>query len=119
MTARGSKPVATEGEALTRISPTPAPWMVSTSLRAWRSSASIGLDAREQRLARLGRGDAVGAAMQQFDAEIVFQLLDALGDRRLRQIENLGGLAHRAGLDHGGEIAQLAELHGHGCLARG
>ena len=46
------------------------------------------LDARKQRLARRGRGDAVGTAMQQLDPEIVFQLLDALGDRRLRQIEN-------------------------------
>ena len=50
--------------------------------------------------------------MQQLDAEVVFQLLDALGDRRLRQIENLGRLADRAGLDHGGKIAQLTELHG-------
>jgi len=39
MTARGSNPVATLGEALTRISPSPAPWIASTSLRAWRSSA--------------------------------------------------------------------------------
>ena len=71
-----------------------------------------GLDAREQRLARLGRGHAVRAAMQELDTEVVFQLLDALGDRRLRQIENLGRLPDRAGLDHGGEIAQLTEFHG-------
>ena len=50
--------------------------------------------------------------MQQLDAEVVLQLLDALGDRGLRQIEMLGRLADRAGIDHGGEITQLAEFHG-------
>src|SRR3990170_1327050 len=39
--ARGTSPIATVGDALTRISPKLAPRIASISLRAWRSSDSI------------------------------------------------------------------------------
>jgi hypothetical protein len=68
-------------------------------------------DTREQRLSRLGRSNAVCATMQELNPEIVLQLLDALGYRRLRKVEILGCLSDRARVDHGGKIAKLTKLH--------
>src|SRR5690606_26065543 len=55
--------------------------------------------------------DAIGTAVQQLDAQFLLQLLDALADGGLRQIERDRRLPDRPGLDDRRKIAELSELH--------
>ncbi|MNT58185.1 hypothetical protein D3C72_1956070 [compost metagenome] len=74
------------------------------------------------------RQQALAAALEQAHIQVLLQLADLLGERRLRQIQALGGAAHVAFLIERDEIAELAKIHkhhlskklenrnGHGCL---
>ena len=55
------------------------------------------------------RDDHALGALQQFDPEKVFQLLDRGAERRLADPAIFGRRAEMAALDHGDEEAQLAQ----------
>ena len=57
--------------------------------------------------------DAAGAALQQFDPDLQFQISDLSAQRGLRRVQPpLGGVGEAALLGDGNEIAKVAELHG-------
>ena len=49
--------------------------------------------------------------MKQADPELALQLADLLGQRRLRDVQPLGGPAEVKFLGDGAEVAQVAQLH--------
>ena len=61
--------------------------------------------------ASLGGGDALRRPLQQWRAEIEFQCLDALAQRRLRHMQRLRSLADALGLYDAREISQFSEVH--------
>ena len=65
----------------------------------------------EHRRARLGQLDAGARAAQQREPELGLELPDRSRDRRLREMQLLGGEREGPGVDHLDESAQLAELH--------
>ena len=77
-----------------------------------------GLDARdrllhlgEPRRAEFGERDLAGVAREQDDAELVLELLDRGGQRRLGDEESLGGAPVVQLLAEHGEVSQLAQRH--------
>ncbi len=67
----------------------------------------------QQVAALLGEMNPLLAAVEQVDTQLVFQLLDLPAQRRLGNVEPLGGLADIFGFGHCDEVAKLAQLkHG-------
>jgi len=70
----------------------------------------LGLDEQDCRLG--GRPQAALDALKQAEAERRFGMAQHLAGRRLRDAEQLGGLADRAGLHHRMEDLDVAQAHG-------
>ena len=68
----------------------------------------------QELMALVGDVQPARMALEQLDAEIALQLLDRLGDRRLRDGEVLRGARNRALFGNGDEILQLPDGEGHG-----
>ncbi|MCY1556855.1 hypothetical protein D9M68_936490 [compost metagenome] len=69
---------------------------------------------REQRRARLGEPKALArAALDERQVELVLQLADALGHRRLADPQALGRAREAARLGHGDEQAHQVQVEGH------
>jgi hypothetical protein len=69
---------------------------------------------REQRGAGLGQPKALArAALDQRQVELVLQLANALGHRRLADPQPLGRARKAARLGHGDEEAQQVQVHCH------
>jgi hypothetical protein len=66
-----------------------------------------GLGLRVERSARLGRAHAEPAALEQRHAEPGLERVDALRDRRLRQVQRVGRAVQAGRLDRGHEGGQL------------
>ena len=60
----------------------------------------------------LGERDLVHVAGEERRADLLFELLDALTDRRLRPAHALGRARERALFDDGQEMFELQEIHG-------
>ena len=71
------------------------------------------LDDRDQLPARLGQPEqALAAAHEQLDAELVLEILDVLADARLRGVQRIGDLGQVEVLrDRLADDAQLLEVH--------
>jgi hypothetical protein len=65
----------------------------------------------QQDLARGGERDAARGAVDEGDAEFLFDLDDVLGQRGLGHAQALRGRRKRALLRDGDEIAQLLDVH--------
>ena len=72
------------------------------------------LDAPRQHLAGLGQRDAGRQALEQRHADGLLQLPDAARQRRLTDIERLGGGRDVPLLDHAEEMTQQPRMHGQG-----
>ena len=70
------------------------------------------LGVRQQRAARLGRHDAAPDAHEERHAELALEPADLLRERRLGQVQHLGGGAERPLLDGLAEVGELLEVHG-------
>ena len=68
----------------------------------------------QELMALVGDVQPARMALEQRDAEIALQLLDRLGDRRLRDRQILRGARNSALLGDGDEILQLPDGEGHG-----
>jgi hypothetical protein len=68
----------------------------------------------EELVALVGDVEAARMALEEFDAEIAFELLDRFGDRGLRDRQVLRGARDRALLGHGDEELQLPDGERHG-----
>jgi hypothetical protein len=68
----------------------------------------------EQFLAFGGEQHAAGTAVEERDAEIGFERLDADAERRLRDMQLFGSGKDRAAFGDGNEIAQVTQVHGTG-----
>ena len=67
----------------------------------------------EEYAAGSGQRDAARAALQQFDADLQFQIADLPAQRRLRRVQPpLGRIGQAALLGNRNEIAQMPQLHG-------
>src|SRR3546814_7826636 len=64
-----------------------------------------------ERAAGRGQRDAAVVALEQLHAELVFQLLQLRGKRRLRDVQPCGGRGEAALFGNGNEIAQLTQFH--------
>ena len=64
-----------------------------------------------QELAGRGEPHLACGPGEQRGAELGLQLADGLRECRLRHVEPLGRAAEVAGLRHGGEVAQVSQLH--------
>ncbi len=71
-----------------------------------------GARAREKRFAEIGEADGAAEAVEEAAAKLGFELLDLLGERRLRHVAFFGGAREGAGVGDGGEVAELVEFHG-------
>ena len=61
-----------------------------------------------------GQLDAVNAAGQKLDADLVLQIADMPAERRLRRVQpELGRERQAAFLDHGHEVTKVPQLHSH------
>src|SRR5688572_6584696 len=65
-----------------------------------------------QQHAGLGRKDITAGAGQELHADLVFQLLDALADRRLGPTDALGRASERPFFDDGEKVFELEQIHG-------
>ncbi len=65
----------------------------------------------QQRVAGRRQLDALGLAIEQADAELPFQIADALAHRRQRQMLALGGTGQTAGLGDGDEQPKGDEIN--------
>ena len=67
----------------------------------------------------LGQRHAFGVAFEQWQAYLGLQALDLLAQRGLGHAQRFGRTGHVAGLRHGQEVPQLAQIHQRGSwLAR-
>ena len=64
---------------------------------------------RQQDLAVVGQAEPAGRAMEQTDLEMLLQLRDQTGDRRLADMGFPGDGGERAGLGHPDESAQRSD----------
>ena len=83
----------------------------TTDSRASRHLAEHRLGVRAQRAARLGQREPAADAREERDAELGLQAADLLADRRLREVQRLGGGAERAALGGGQEVLELLQVH--------
>ena len=67
---------------------------------------------RKIRRARRRQLEAAWRALEQRRADRVFEILDLAGDRRLRDMQLLGGGPHAAQFGNSNEIAKMSKLHG-------
>ena len=56
------------------------------------------------------QADALGIALEQRQAQFLFQLGDLAAERRLRDMQAFGGAAHVFLFGHGDEVLQLADV---------
>ena len=68
----------------------------------------------EEELTAVGERDAAAGAFEECRAEVVLERLDRLGDRRLGDRELPRRARDRPDLGDGDEVADLAEVEGHG-----
>jgi hypothetical protein len=68
-------------------------------------------------LAAFCQGHALGASREQVEAHLLFELADLPRERRLRQVETLGGTAEMQFLSHDDKGLELTELHSTSVLA--
>ena len=68
----------------------------------------------EQTVSGLRQRDALTMADEQRDAELILELFDVPAQRRLRDVEPLGGFGHAGFFRDGNERAQVTEIHGRG-----
>ena len=74
--------------------------------------AEYGASPREEGLAEIGEANGTPEAVEQASSELVFELEDLLGERRLRDMRLLGRTAEGAGFGDGAEVAELVKFHG-------
>lgn len=67
----------------------------------------------EQRLARSREGDVAACAVEQLGAELAFERRDLPAQRRLCQVQVLGGAGEVSETRDLDEPAELLEVHGH------
>ncbi|MCY1187287.1 hypothetical protein D9M73_282490 [compost metagenome] len=65
----------------------------------------------QELMALVGQRHALGVAVEQADADLLFQLLDSQGQGGLGNEHRLGGGGDGAGFGNGDEMADLAEGH--------
>lgn len=70
-----------------------------------------GAGVREEGAAGLSEADAAAQAVEEFYAEVAFELEDLLGERGLGDGAALGGAAEAAGIGDGACVFELVELH--------
>ena len=74
----------------------------------------VGQDApgqREERLARVRERDVAACPQEQLGPQLPFQRLDLLGQRRLRDMDEIRGAREVPGLGDRHEVLELLELH--------
>ncbi len=54
---------------------------------------------------------AAWPTLQQLHAELLLEIVDAFGQGRLREVNDISGTAHVALLDHCDELPKLAHVH--------
>ena len=79
----------------------------TTESRAASAASSVALGVRAQRVPRLGRLQPAADALEEPDAELRLEPAHLLGQRRLRQVELLGGGRERAVAEGGEEVLEL------------
>ena len=67
-----------------------------------------GLRVLVEHLAGVGAEHALGGAVQQLRAQLLLQLAQLLGQRRLRDVQHQRGARQRAVIDDGDKVAKLA-----------
>jgi hypothetical protein len=77
-----------------------------------------GPGAGQEGAAAHGQRDSAGTAVEQFQAEFAFQPPDLLADRRLDDMQPLGGLPEVKLLSDRYEVPNLAQLHAHAHSSR-
>ena len=82
------------------------------SSTAESTAARISRRALEQRLAGGRELDAARGPVEERLPELGLEAADLLRERRLRDVQALGGAAEVPLLGHGDEVAQVPELHG-------
>ena len=96
--------------------PVENPLACSISSRTRRSSDFHAGGPAHEDFADRGQAHAPGVALEEGGAQLVFDLLDAAGDRRLGDAEVPSGLAQAAQFGHGQDVTDVAELHATGGL---
>ena len=77
-----------------------------------RGLPQCGLRFHQEALSRMGEDDgALGLAAKKLRAELRFQRANLMAQRRRSDIESRRGATEMQLLGHGGEIAQVAQLH--------
>lgn len=66
----------------------------------------------DEAVAGFGRHDIVGIAQEQLDSQLRFEILYLTTERRLSDMKLASGCREAAEPGNGGEIAQLAKIHG-------
>jgi hypothetical protein len=70
-----------------------------------------GLGVGTKGAARLGRHEPAADALEELDAELGLEPADLLGERRLGEVQRLGGGAERALLEGCYHVLQLLKIH--------
>jgi hypothetical protein len=73
--------------------------------------AEDGVGSREKRFAKLGKPNGAAEAVEEARAELIFQLENLLGKRRLGDMRLFRGAAERAGFGHRAEVTKLVKFH--------
>ena len=87
---------------------------VAGGLRCGQRRARLG----QQRSARVGQLDVMGRTVEQACPELVLELADARGHRRLDDVEPVGRAREAALFGHGDERGELPQLHTGDVIAR-
>jgi hypothetical protein len=87
---------------------------------SWSNASSISrARARKERTSGVGQGDVAGGAVEQADAETIFEARHQLGDLGGRNSEAPGGLGEAAGVGHGGKSANFFNaIHGSAIISK-
>jgi hypothetical protein len=66
----------------------------------------------QERLAGRRQRDSLASSLEQFDAQLAFQIVDLLAERRLRNIKPVGRVSEVQFLGGSNKVFKMAELHG-------
>ena len=94
--------------------PQPPPGQADELLDLHAGALDIGQDPpreREQRLAGRSERDVAARPTEQSRAELALERADLLAQRRLRDVDRLGGAREVTRVGHGREVLELPELH--------